>query len=116
SQPIHVLSKLWKPVACWTMTGAPHVRPPSVDRLTVMASPPNPPLAMESSVRMIHTWWLPSYATAGSVARSYGPAGVAYLVRLGRPPSDHVAPLSVEVANPMFEAPPSVNRPIWKAD
>ena len=43
--------------------------------------------------------------------RSHGPGGVAYTVVLGRKPCVQVMPLSVLVAQPMSEAPPSVKRP-----
>ena len=51
----------------------------------------------------------------GSLARGYGPGGALNWVRPGRKPDFHVFPASVVVAQPMFEAPPSLKRPLWNA-
>ena len=48
------------------------------------------------------------------MARSNGPPPV-YLVMPGSRPLVQVAPLLVEVAKPMAQAPPSKIRPTWKA-
>jgi len=61
---------------------------------------------MRTSDEIIQTLSWASYATAGSVARSKVPPPV-YLVRPGRRPLDQVAPLSLDVANPIAHAPPS---------
>src|SRR2546422_8043921 len=44
------------------------------------------------------------------------PAGVAKTVLAGRKPDVHFLPPLVEVAKPMFEAPPLKNRPTWNAE
>src|SRR5437899_12933011 len=44
------------------------------------------------------------------------PAGVAKTVLEGRNPDVQDLPPLVEVAKPMFEAPPSKNRPTWNAE
>jgi hypothetical protein len=56
-----------------------------------------------------------SYATAGSLTRSYGPATAVCLVIPASVPLVQDAPLLVEVANPMSDAPPSKKRPNWAA-
>ena len=53
--------------------------------------------------------------TDGSLMRAQVPGGSAYTVVPGMNPFVHVVPLSVVVANPRFEDPPSENRPTWKA-
>src|SRR6266705_4237658 len=44
------------------------------------------------------------------------PAGVAKTVLEGRNPDVQDLPPLVDVAKPMFEAPPSKNRPTWNAE
>src|SRR6266704_5864782 len=62
---------------------------------------------------MSQTACLASKATEASVARSLGPPPT-YLVIPGSRPLVHDAPLLVEVAKPMAQAPPSKTRPTWK--
>src|SRR3954471_1201538 len=50
----------------------------------------------------------------GSVTRLYAPAGDDAVVRLGRKPFVHVAPLSLDFTQPMLVLlPPLLNRPAW---
>ena len=96
------------------VTGLLKVRPPSVERFTMVALP-----VTELSIARpatSHTLCFGSKATEGSLMRAHGPAGVAKTVVPGRNPFVQVAPLFVEVAYPMFEAPPLLNRPVWKTD
>ena len=64
---------------------------------------------------MSQTPSLASNATDGSLARGYGPAGVANTVVPGKKPAVHELPLLVDVAKPMLLAPPLKKRPTWKA-
>jgi hypothetical protein len=101
------------PVAAETTTGALHVRPPSIERLTTTAAPPTPdPVTSRAREEIIQTSWAASYATTGSLARSYGPGGSLWTVREGRKPLVQVRPPSRVVAKPMFDAPPSKQRPL----
>src|SRR5262249_17988525 len=59
----------------------------------------------------IQTLCFTSYATDGSLTRSYGPAGVLKTVRPGMKPCVHVLPPFFEVAQPMSDEPPLKNRP-----
>ena len=54
------------------------------------------------------------YATAASLICPHGPP--EFPVVAGRNPFVHVAPPSIEVAHPMFDDPPSWNRPVWNAE
>ena len=45
--------------------------------------------------------------------RAQGPGGLANTVVPGRNPWVHVAPLSVDVAQPRSFDPPLLNRPVW---
>src|SRR5437867_3203157 len=44
------------------------------------------------------------------------PGGVAFCVELGRKPCVQLVPPFVDVANPMFAAPPPKTRPTWKVE
>src|SRR5689334_17486987 len=62
---------------------------------------------------MSHCPCAASYATDGSLARGASPGGFVAVVNDGRTPDRHVRPESVEVAQPIPDAPPSTNRPTW---
>ena len=93
------------------MTGFCHVRPPSVERLVRTAAPDTE--SSIASVEIIQTSCSGSYATAGSLIRAHGPAGVAKIVVAGSMPVVHVRPAFVVVAQPMLLEPPSKKRPVW---
>src|SRR6266545_702796 len=87
-------------------TGALHVNP-SAERLI-----PSPlKLFPSTSVAISHVRCAASYATEGSLARGASPGGVDAVVSVGRTPERQVRPASVEVAQPIPAAPPSVKRP-----
>src|SRR6266700_7416300 len=65
---------------------------------------------------MSQTLCLASKATEASLARRYGPGGVELTVVPGRKPAVQLFPPLVDVAKPMFEAPPLKKRPTWKAE
>ena len=98
------------------VTGGPHVRPPSVERLVRIAlgDPNGAEPVPNASVEIIQTSCIGSYATAGSLTRAHGPAGVANTVVPGSMPVVQVRPAFVVVAQPMLLAPPpALNRPVW---
>src|ERR671928_1089403 len=103
------------PLPTAVFTGFPHVRPPFVERLVRTALPSTPLVSVRARVETIQTLCLASYATEGSVARSYGPAGFVNFVIPGRVPLVHETPLFVEVAQPMPDDPPSKKRPLCAA-
>ena len=82
---------------------------PSVDRLTTTAGVWE--VFESGSEAIIQTPCFASYATAGSLAASYGPEP-SPVVRPGRNPWLQVVPPSVEVAHPMAVAPPWEMRPV----
>src|SRR6266545_7155932 len=90
-------------------TGALHASP-SGERLIPSSVKSLP----RTSVEMSHVPCAASYATAGSLARGASPGGLDALVRAGRMPDRHVRPASVDVAQPIPAAPPSLKRPTWK--
>ncbi len=108
SQAIQVLSV---PRSALTGTGSPQVRPPLVERLTIAPAPFT--AALSGSEAISHTPSLRSKATDGSLTRAKSPVPD---VMPGSEPCVQVTPLSVEVANPMSEAPPSKKRPCWNAE
>src|SRR4051812_44407871 len=96
------------------VTAAPKEVPPFVERLTTTARPPTDGLSSSPSDSISQTLWRASYATEGSEARSYAPPP-RYLVSPERKLDVQLAPPFVEVAKPIPDAPPSANRPDWKA-
>src|SRR5256714_1086211 len=93
----------------------PKLKPPLVERLVRTALPSTPLVSVRASVETSQTLCLASYATDGSVARSYGPAGFVNFVIPGRVPLVHETPLFVEVDHPMPDDPPSKKRPLCAA-
>src|SRR5579859_3325554 len=99
--------------------GLLHVWPPSVERLTstsTLVGTAGLPVSKMPNHEMIHTLCLGSKATEASLARAYGPGGVALSVVPGRKPCVKVVPPLIDVAKPMLEAPPLKKRPTWKAE
>src|SRR5258708_36673411 len=94
--------------------GLPHDWPPSVERL--MKTVGTTRLGRSGIDDMSQTLCLTSKATEASLTRSYGLLGSTWKVRPGRTPLVNCAPLLVDVANPMSDAPPLKNGPTWKVD
>jgi hypothetical protein len=95
-----------------TVTGLVQVVPPFVDRLATTAAPV--PAPGSGSDTISHVLWAASKATLGSLTRANVPP--AKVVIPGRNPLFQELPPSPERAQPMFDAPPSKNRPTWNAD
>jgi hypothetical protein len=83
-----------------------------VDRL--VTTPPVEPEALIGSEEISQTLCRASYATDGSLTAAKLPP--ATVVMPGRKPDVQVAPELVEVAKPMFAAPPPKIRPTWNAE
>jgi hypothetical protein len=116
SQTIQFLSRSCLRPATAVFTGWVQVRPPLVERLVRTAFPEGPlGVSTSASEETSQTLCAASYATAGSLTRSYGPATAVCLVIPGSVPLVHDAPSLVEVAKPMSDAPPSKKRPNWAA-
>ncbi len=107
SQAIQFLST--DPVV--VVTGLLQVRP-LVDRL--VTTPTVPPEALIGSEEISQTLCRASKATDGSLAAADVPP--ATVVIPGRKPLVQLAPELVEVAKPMFAAPPPKIRPTWNAE
>ena len=92
-----------------------HVLPSSVERLTKTVG--TLVLGRSGTDEISHTPWAASYATLGSLTRSYGLDESPELnVMPGRNPgASQVAPPSPERTKPMSVAPPLKNRPTWNA-
>ncbi len=105
SQTIQFLSR--SPPDAVSLGVLSHVRP-SLDRLVTTALPWIAAVSSSVSEETSQTPWMASYATDASVARSFVPfAPAVHFVIPGSCPAVQFAPLSVEVANPIAQAPPS---------
>src|SRR4029453_10632729 len=93
------------------LIGGPHVRPSSVDRLTNTVG--ELMSGSSGSDEISQTRWAASYATLGSLTRSYGPDPPELNVRWRNPGAPHVAPPSAERTKPVSLAPPPKKRPTW---
>src|SRR5262245_53509164 len=98
SQTIQFLSR--SPVA--VVIGLLQCSPPSVDRLVSTSELDE----RRPSDEISQTLCFASKVTDGRLTCWYTPAGEPLAVMPGRKPRVQVAPPSVEVAKPMFEAPP----------
>src|SRR5436190_23559619 len=97
------------------LIGLPHVRPSSVERLTKTVG--TDVVGVSGIDEISQTPCAASYATLGSLTRSYGLEAAPELnVIPGRKPgASQVVPPSPERTKPMSLAPPLKNRPTWNA-
>src|SRR5207244_7365901 len=95
------------------LTGFPHVRPSSVERLTRTVG--GLTSGRSGGDEISQTRWTASYATLGSLTRAYGLEAAPELnVIPGRNPgASQLAPPFPDRTKPVSLAPPLKKRPTW---